>query len=64
MHCRHFSDNAKMTGSDRQIVQSWKDQRILYSTPAKMNDDWFWLYAGVWATKERKGKDSHVYMVR
>jgi len=54
MHCRHFSDQARMSHSDREKVDGWKRRKILYSTPPKMNDDWFWLFAGVWATKQAK----------
>jgi len=61
MHCRHFSDNVRMSDADRRCVAQWRESKVLYSTPARMNDDWFWLYAGVWSTKV-KGS-AQMYMV-
>ena len=36
-------------------MQRWRDKKVLYTTPPKMNDDWFWLYAGVWSSAQRGG---------
>lgn len=50
MHSRHFGLNVTMTAQDQKIVQAWNASGMLYKTPPKMNDDWFWLYAGVWGS--------------
>jgi len=46
LHCRHL-----MPGSVPQeylpLITSWRDHRLIYETPAKCNDDWFWLYLAV-----------------
>jgi len=55
MHCRHFSAGANMTATDQATVQRWRDKKVLYTTPPKMNDDWFWLYAGVWRSSQPGG---------
>jgi hypothetical protein len=41
LHCRHF---IKIPNHCMHIVQKWKDNKELYITPARCNDDWFWLY--------------------
>ncbi|MCL7050911.1 hypothetical protein MKW94_025161 [Papaver nudicaule] len=33
--------------SNRRILDLWKAQRALYTTPNGSNDDWYWLYAAV-----------------
>ena len=55
MHCRHFAKNVNMSAADEAMVQRWRDKKVLYTTPPKMNDDWFWLYAGVWRSAQRGG---------
>lgn len=62
MHSRHFGASAPMSSQDRQQVQRWKDDKILYATPPKMNDDWFWLYAAVWGSSVA-GAGKEVVMV-
>ncbi|KAJ0941214.1 putative ribonuclease P [Helianthus annuus] len=32
---------------NREILQEWIDNGILYGTPVGSNDDWYWLYASV-----------------
>ena len=31
----------------KEMIQSWNNQKILYSTPKSFNDDWFWMYATI-----------------
>ena len=38
-------------GLTKILVEDWKARRLLYTTPRGMNDDWFWLYAGVASTQ-------------
>ncbi|KAL3518515.1 hypothetical protein ACH5RR_021104 [Cinchona calisaya] len=33
--------------SNRDLLQEWKNQGMLYGTPYGSNDDWYWLYATV-----------------
>lgn len=33
--------------SNRDLLQNWTNQGILYGTPHGSNDDWYWLYAAV-----------------
>ncbi|KAL5717084.1 ribonuclease P [Ranunculus cassubicifolius] len=33
--------------SSRRIIENWKKQGALYTTPDGSNDDWYWLYAAV-----------------
>ncbi|KAK1435083.1 hypothetical protein QVD17_00843 [Tagetes erecta] len=33
--------------SNREILEEWIDNGILYGTPVGSNDDWYWLYASV-----------------
>ncbi|XP_027160375.1 proteinaceous RNase P 2-like isoform X2 [Coffea eugenioides] len=33
--------------SNRDLLQDWIDQGLLYGTPYGSNDDWYWLYAAV-----------------
>ncbi|XP_052187073.1 proteinaceous RNase P 2-like isoform X2 [Diospyros lotus] len=33
--------------SNRELLQEWMDQGLLYGTPYGSNDDWYWLYAAV-----------------
>lgn len=46
LHCRHLVPKA-VPQEYLPLVQSWRDQNIIYETPAKCNDDWFWLYLAV-----------------
>lgn len=44
--------NKRMRGlienpSSRKLVEEWKDNGVLYTTPNGSNDDWYWLYAAV-----------------
>ncbi|XP_038987008.1 proteinaceous RNase P 2-like, partial [Phoenix dactylifera] len=33
--------------SNRQILEKWRAEGALYTTPTGSNDDWYWLYAAV-----------------
>ncbi|KAK2965968.1 hypothetical protein RJ640_018323 [Escallonia rubra] len=35
------------SSSNRELLQEWMDQGLLYGTPYGSNDDWYWLYAAV-----------------
>ena len=48
LHQRHFK---RLSNSQYRIVDAWKRDRILYQTPHRMNDDWFWLYAAVYSSQ-------------
>eukprot|EP01052_Picozoa_sp_SAG31_P072374 SAG31_NODE_31344_length_369_cov_0.885185_1_plen_71_part_10 len=41
-------------------IDQWRAQKVLYTTPRGMNDDWFWLYAGVVGTR---GSGHHTIVV-
>ncbi|CAK9150534.1 unnamed protein product [Ilex paraguariensis] len=32
---------------NRELIEKWMDQGVLYGTPNGSNDDWYWLYAAV-----------------
>jgi len=44
LHSRH---TAKVPNDYSGIVEAWRREGILYSTPAGANDDWFWMYVAV-----------------
>ena len=46
LHQRHLNYH-HLAPEFRPIVQSWRDTRVLYSTPTGMNDDWFWMHAAL-----------------
>ena len=48
LHQRHFK---RLSERQHRLVEAWKRNRILYQTPHRMNDDWFWLYAAVYSSK-------------
>ena len=48
LHQRHFK---RLPDRDSRLVDSWKRNRILYQTPHRMNDDWFWLYAAIYSSQ-------------
>lgn len=50
LHERHFYNERQLPRYDAEIIQRWRNAGILYTTPKQMNDDWFWLYAGVLST--------------
>ena len=50
LHERHFYKQHHLNRNDAEIIGRWRAEGILYSTPKQMNDDWFWLHAGVSAT--------------
>jgi len=46
LHCRHLMPST-VPQECLSLVRSWREQNIIYETPAKCNDDWFWLYLAV-----------------
>lgn len=47
LHSRHLKENVLPNNTCRSIVNKWREEGLLYSTPAGQNDDWFWLFAAV-----------------
>ncbi|MFN9900839.1 MAG: hypothetical protein ACK55Z_19070 [bacterium] len=39
-----LTQGAALSPSDQALVSKWREKKVLYATPPKMNDDWFWLY--------------------
>ncbi|XP_073008074.1 proteinaceous RNase P 2 isoform X1 [Typha latifolia] len=33
--------------SNRQLLETWRGEGALYTTPTGSNDDWYWLYAAI-----------------
>ncbi|XP_020111001.1 proteinaceous RNase P 2 isoform X2 [Ananas comosus] len=33
--------------SNRQLIETWRAEGALYTTPSGSNDDWYWLYAAI-----------------
>lgn len=46
LHCRHLFPDV-LPANIVPLVDSWKKQKLLYITPAKCNDDLFWMYAAM-----------------
>ena len=46
LHCRHLFPDV-LPANMVSLVDSWKTQKLLYITPAKCNDDLFWMYAAM-----------------
>ena len=44
LHNRHLNN---LNYQEDKIVNKWKKQNILYITPSKLNDDWYWLYYSI-----------------
>jgi hypothetical protein len=57
MHEQYVS-NCVLTKMDRDFINAWVKDDIMYVTPHGMNDDWFWLLAGL--TSTRSGKRPYV----
>ena len=49
LHQRHFK---RLSERQHRLVEAWKRNRILYQTPHRMNDDWFWLYGALALTAQ------------
>ncbi|MCO5546941.1 hypothetical protein L7F22_000380 [Adiantum nelumboides] len=47
LHCRRTSDRGTRSPRSQNIIDSWVNRNVLYSTPHGSNDDWYWLYAAV-----------------
>ena len=46
LHCRHLFPDV-LPANAVSVVDDWKRQKLLYITPAKCNDDLFWMYAAM-----------------
>jgi pentatricopeptide repeat protein len=46
LHCRHLVKE-KVPSHCAHLVRKWRENETLYETPARCNDDWFWLYLAV-----------------
>ena len=46
LHSRHTAASALPT-EFAPIVAAWRAEALVYETPPKWNDDWFWLYTAV-----------------
>lgn len=46
LHCRHLFPDV-LPPNMVSVVENWKKQKLLYITPAKCNDDLFWMYAAM-----------------
>ena len=46
LHSRHV-DPKKIPAEYASVVQRWKDEELLYVTPAGSNDDWYWMFIAV-----------------
>ena len=46
LHCRHLFPDV-LPENMESVVNDWKEQKLLYVTPAKCNDDLFWMYAAM-----------------
>ncbi|MCO5610284.1 hypothetical protein L7F22_064520 [Adiantum nelumboides] len=47
LHCRRTSNGGTRSPRSQNIIDSWVNDNVLYSTPHGSNDDWYWLYAAV-----------------
>ena len=46
LHERHCEDH-NLTTKNAEILEEWRQQRIIFTTPSGLNDDFCWLYACV-----------------
>jgi hypothetical protein len=46
LHVSHVSP-AALSAADRELVDRWRADGILFTSPAGMNDDWYWLHAAL-----------------
>jgi uncharacterized membrane protein YgcG len=46
LHVSH-TDPKAMSPSDAELLRRWKAEGMLFTSPAGMNDDWYWLHAAV-----------------
>eukprot|EP00960_Hanusia_phi_P014354 423812-Hanusia_phi.AAC.2 len=53
LHAQHIK-KARHSADALRMVERWLSEGIIYVTPAGMNDDWFWIYAGLWSTARLK----------
>eukprot|EP00752_Nemacystus_decipiens_P005171 g4693.t1 len=48
LHSRHLVEKW-LSDESREILKRWKEAEIIQSCAPKNNDDWYWLYAAVFA---------------
>ncbi|EKX37025.1 hypothetical protein GUITHDRAFT_145271 [Guillardia theta CCMP2712] len=53
LHAQHIK-KARHNPDALKMVERWLSEGIIYVTPSGMNDDWFWIYAGLWSTRKLK----------
>lgn len=47
LHSRHLSSEMIPSPVEQALIDSWLARGLLYATPKKFNDDWFWMYAAI-----------------
>ncbi|KAL4589622.1 hypothetical protein LXL04_002530 [Taraxacum kok-saghyz] len=47
LHNKRITGGKMEEGSNKAIVEKWKNADALYATPTGSNDDWYWLYAAI-----------------
>jgi hypothetical protein len=56
-HINYLDKNDIMSNNEKNLVkkyyEEWKKKKIIYFTPNKMNDDWFFLYGGFLVNKSK-----------
>ena len=46
LHTNH-TNRDRLCARDASIVDRWRSEGVLYTSPHGMNDDWYWLHAAV-----------------
>ena len=46
LHVSH-TDAARLEPAQLELLNRWRERGVLFSSPAKHNDDWYWLYAAM-----------------
>ena len=46
LHVSH-TDAARLDTVQLELLSRWRERGVLFSSPAKHNDDWYWLYAAM-----------------
>ena len=50
LHEKHLNKN-RISKYNQIIIKEWEDNGLLYKTNRGLNDDWYWLYLGVYLEK-------------
>ena len=53
MHEQYIKSSV-LSKMDKEFITSWREKGLMYVTPHGMNDDWFWLLAGLTNTASGK----------